>query len=415
MSSYFLVSNCGTTPQSGPNIEILNRQFVNESGDTLRGTINMNGHPISNIADPKQPSDVVNVQYVTNEIMDVNKKINGLNKSVVDMHDVTENLGKLFATNKLEIQKSVDEQKKDVKTLAKQFNNHKEDVMTLANQFMRDIEQLSTSISKDLKKLEGESDAKLKETGKFKSDIFKEILKLKETTFKEIKELQLKMTNINSLQRLENYQRIQKSKGLQFWLSGFYPRGLHPQSSSNFIDLTREDALLHHTGKVQLIYNEHPCLYFDSKSNVISTYEFNDDFTFFFLAKKESGSGRLFTSKEGNKVMGWWHAYDQSLWFDQEIYWPKHESDNKIHLYSLIVKDSYIAFYDGEKSLATAYKAKLSLWKNVVIGKPLNYPTESLIGCVYEVLCYNYALNEEEINKVYTFLKTYYKYSDGSK
>mgnify|MGYP003449337012 FL=1 len=132
MSSYIPVSNCGTTLQSGPNIEILNRQFVNESGDTLRGTINMNGHPISNIADPKQPSDVVNVQYVTNEIMGVNKKINGLNKSVVDIHDVTENLGKLFANTKLEIQKSVDEQKDNVKSLTNQFTEQNDNVKSLA-------------------------------------------------------------------------------------------------------------------------------------------------------------------------------------------------------------------------------------------------------------------------------------------
>ena len=404
MSSYIPVSNCGTTLQSGPNIEILNHQFVNEAGDTLRGTINMNGHQISNIADPKQPDDVVNVQYVTNEIIIVNKKINGLNKSVVDIHDVTEGLGKLVANTKLEIQKSVNEQKVTTTSLANQFTEQKDNVKSLANQFTEQKDNVK-SLANQLNEQKDTTKSLANQFNGLKKDW--EIINM----------------------RMADYSNMLKLGGLKFWVSGYYPYGLL-NSSADYKNLY-DNKPLSIKGKIKLKFEEYKSIYLNGDGRIKSTFAFDKDFTFFFLAKRTSDKGRLFTSSKYNSAMGWWDVYHQLLWVagDLKTTYQRINGDDKLHLWILTCQINGEGvkweFYDGDKLLANVFQVTSSfprvstsqgtkplfpIWGNVVIGLPENNKNESGIGYLYECICFDIVLDFINIKAIKVFLNKYYKY-----
>ena len=111
-------------------------------------------------------------------------------------------------------------------------------------------------------------------------------------------------------------------EGLKFWVSGNYPKGFHPQGHVEYVNLGGENSKLHHNGTLQLAYNEHPCIFFDGKTNIFSVFDFNEEYTFFLLAKKKNKDdiGRMFTSSVGNKLLGWWDKYHQTLWMDEKFH-----------------------------------------------------------------------------------------------
>ena len=371
MSSYIPVSNCGTTLQTGANIEILNRQYVNETGDTLRGTINMNGYQIKNVGDPIDADDVMTNKYITDLVNDIKLQREKLDTNINKFTSDLISISKTIEDHKNERDTNINKFKSDLLSISKTIEDHKNECDTNINKFTSDIK----SISKMIEDYKIESDKKIIS---LQATLLDEIKKIKEN----IASLNLQLTSVSSLERLKAYQIIQKMKGLKFWISGYYPKGFHHQSSDNFVDLSNSSQKgenISHQGQLELRTQDYPCIFLDGETNIKSSFVFSYEYTFFLLGRKlhTKASGRLFSSEKGNNVLGWWETYDQTLWANQEIYRKKHSADKEIHLWIVRVfnKDpesdkGEITFYDGDFHLVTTsfYKTK---YYNVVLGQPV--------------------------------------------
>ena len=64
------------------------------------------------------------------------------------------------------------------------------------------------------------------------------------------------------------------------------------------------------------------------------------------------------------------------------------------------------AFINNEQYHST--RAGVNNWGKVIIGKPLWPAEEAGTGCVYEAICFDKALTDSQITKIYTKLIKYY-------
>ena len=212
--------------------------------------------------------------------------------------------------------------------------------------------------------------------------------------------------------RLTEYLEISKISNIQFWVSAHYPYGFHTYTNW-IIDLVPERNTIIY-GDLKMKFNEHPAFYFNGKTRIISHYKFGTVYTFFLLARKEQAKdiGRVFTSRKGNRLLGWWNIYDRVLWIDQKHIQNNHPADDKIHLWILKSdKENTKEFYDGNEKIYSGKNDNNEEWEEVVLGKPTMYPEESLNGCyVYECICFNVALSELEIFKIRDVLNKYYQF-----
>jgi hypothetical protein len=162
-------------------------------------------------------------------------------------------------------------------------------------------------------------------------------------------------------------------------------------------------------------------MYFDGTSRVKSDYSFGSDVTFFFLAKRTSKGGRLFTSSTSNSVLGWWDTYQKLLWIEGELMTTRDftTGDNKIHLWIMTLKNTPAGFdfslYDGDKliienNVRFPRELRIVTWNQVTIGLPVLFSNEAGTGHVYECLCFDSMLDKNLINTIKLFIKKYYKY-----
>ena len=71
-------------------------RFINESGDIMKGDLNMNGNKLRNIPDPKLGGDAVNKKYVdsiSNMIEGISMKVNKVKNDINDV--ISKNLKEL--------------------------------------------------------------------------------------------------------------------------------------------------------------------------------------------------------------------------------------------------------------------------------------------------------------------------------
>lgn len=249
-------------------------------------------------------------------------------------------------------------------------------------------------------------------TFKYATDILKQI--------KELKEELAKLMKNRYTTQLENYEGVLSNKALKFWISAKFAHGFHGGTLAykNLAD-NKED--LHVNGDLKLKYDTYPGFYFNGSSSIKSQFVFKSEFTFFLLAKKESGSdnsGRIFTSSRANNVFGWWGLSHQVLWLEGESYTDKEKgADSKIHLWILITNRNKLTngsehtYWDGNNKIEiTRTNKTLTPWSSVVIGQPFQFRDEALKGYVYEVICFDKALDNLEIENIKSLLNTYYEY-----
>ena len=394
-------------------LEQIETRFLNEDGDTLRGELNMNGHQIKNVGDPIDSDDAIPKKYLTDLLEDIKFQREKLDTSINTFKSAIESISKTIEAHKNEGDTNINTFKSAIESISKTIEDLKNECDTNINKFKSAIE----SISKTIEDYKIKSDQNIIS---LQAPLLDEIKKTKEN----IASLNLQLTSVSSLERLKAYQIIQKMPGLKFWISGYYPKGFHHQSSNNFVDLSNSSQTgenIAHQGQLELRIKDYPCIFLDGETNIRSSFVFSYEYTFFLLGRKllTKASGRLFSSEKGNNVLGWWESYDQTLWANQEIYRKKHSADKEIHLWIVRVfnKDpesdkGEITFYDGDFHLVTTsfYKTK---YYNVVLGQPVLYKKESLKGYIYEVICFDYGLKDEEIETVRNFIKTYYSYKKG--
>ena len=404
--------------------------FINENGDTMKGDLNMNQNQIIDIREPKTNNEVVNKGYLDNSIKYFDQNV----RNFVDI-EVSQTKSSLT----LELIKLKDNLINIPKLLDTKINDHSNTIEGKFLEYTNQINNYKNQTDKELNKNRNDNEVLVEKITKTKKDILEEINKSIQKTLEETNKtvqksleetnnnFHHKISSISSLKRLEDYNIIHKMKGLKFWISGYYPKGFHHQSPNGFVDLSNSSfgdlvgENISHQGQLKLRFNDYPCIFLDGETNIRSSFNFLYEYTFFFLGRKlhKKASGRLFSSGKGNNVLGWFGIYDQTLWVNQEIYRKKHSSDKEIHLWIVRVFDKdpesakgEITFYDGDFQLVTTsfYKTK---YYNVVLGQPVLYKAESLKGYIYEVICFDYGLNDEEIKTVRNFIKKYYSYKNG--
>ena len=118
--------------------------------------------------------------------------------------------------------------------------------------------------------------------------------------------------------------------------------------------------------------------------------------------------GRLFTSDTGNKLFGYWKDKYGSLFMDEDIKLNgKGVNDGQRYIFTLRNDNGLkTAFINNEQYHTT--RAGVNNWGKVVIGKPLWPAEEAGTGCVYEAICFDKALTDSQITKIYTKLIKYY-------
>ena len=72
MSSFEVTNRCGSVVKnSGLELKDVEPLFLNERGDVMRGTLNMNGNKIINVSsNPINNDEVVNKEYIDRQIKD---------------------------------------------------------------------------------------------------------------------------------------------------------------------------------------------------------------------------------------------------------------------------------------------------------------------------------------------------------
>ena len=82
----------GSQPQKQRNfneMSLMNNRFVNETGDDMHGTLDMNNNNIENINQPKKMNDAANKNYVDNMInkikSELNTRVNNINTTITKM------------------------------------------------------------------------------------------------------------------------------------------------------------------------------------------------------------------------------------------------------------------------------------------------------------------------------------------
>ena len=241
------------------------------------------------------------------------------------------------------------------------------------------------------------------------------------------------------IHRLQSYKDILKTYKPKFWISGFYPYGLHGGSwdykdlsfDTVYMDYIVESKETHETnittiyGNLKLKFDEYSAIYFDGHCRIKSAFSFKTDYTFFLLAKKQNlgnkNEGKFFTSVNKDSVLGWWRNLDRVLWVDNlhkgmagDNVEP-HLSDSNIHLW--ILRSKYDGghkhqFWDENTLLYNEIVndfGYIDNWDNVIIGEPILFKNDSLKAFLYEVICFDKALDNNEIELIKAFLSKYYK------
>ena len=148
-----------------------------------------------------------------------------------------------------------------------------------------------------------------------------------------------------------------------------------------------------------------------SNFNIVSITLYETHYTSFFIGSQDVGAkGRLFTSNIGNRLFGYWDDKYGSLWIDININVNgKGVNDGKtIFIHPKKYNGKKTAFINNEKIYIDSSNGG-RYWGKVVNGQSLNYPGEAGTGNVYEVICFNKAINNSEITTINEKLfKKYY-------
>ena len=126
------------------------------------------------------------------------------------------------------------------------------------------------------------------------------------------------------------------------------------------------------------------------------------------MSQDNGARGRLFTSNAGNKLFGYWKDKYGSLFMDEDIKLNgKGVNDGQRYIFTLRNDNGLkTAFINNEQYHTT--RAGVNNWGKVVIGKPLWPAEEAGTGYVYEAICFDKALTDSQITKIYTKLIKYY-------
>ena len=215
-------------------------------------------------------------------------------------------------------------------------------------------------------------------------------------------------------ERYFDYVFIKDTYKPTFWISGYYNSGLQIINENEHTRLNEVNEL---TGSG---YVSRGVFSYDSNSkafrftpennfSLISRSNYSTHFTFFVIMSQDnSASGRLFTSSTGNKLFGFWKLRYGSIWIEENIdVNGKGVNDGKRYIFTLRNNnDLKTAFINNEQYHES--NAGTNDWGKVVLGAPTSITNEGGKGFIYEAICFNKALSNAQITSIFKKLIKYF-------
>ena len=217
-----------------------------------------------------------------------------------------------------------------------------------------------------------------------------------------------------SVKRYYDYKFIKDNFEPTFWISGYYNKKISVldeevyERTNTLVDLTGNGYISN-----GILTYERNLKRFrftpENQFNIVTKTHYGTHFTFIIIMSQDNGArGRLFTSNAGNKLFGYWKDKYGSLFMDEDIKLNgKGVNDGQRYIFTLRNDNGLKTVYINNEQYHTT-RAGVNNWGKVVIGKPLWSAEEAGTGYVYEAICFDKALTDSQITRIYTKLIKYY-------
>ena len=128
------------------------------------------------------------------------------------------------------------------------------------------------------------------------------------------------------------------------------------------------------------------------------------------MSKDLNSIGRLFNNSAENQLFGFWNNQVGSIWLNGNVKLNHKTNDGKRKFMILRNNDnSKDAWLNGEQYLTNSTEGGRAWGHYVSIGS--NIFNENAKGKMYEVVCFNKALSDDEIKNIIDRLKEYYPFT----
>ncbi len=221
----------------------------------------------------------------------------------------------------------------------------------------------------------------------------------------------------NLTQRYLNYKYINDTFKPTFWVSAFFNQGLLIQDSSTLVNSTNIKEITGNgcaqSGTFTYV-NENDVnisLRLNGSNQILSVAKYQNYYTFFLIMKKDLNSyGRLFNNIIENQTFGFMGNQVGNIWLNADVKASFRVNDGKRKF--MILRNNNgrkDAWLDTERYLFASRAGDSSWGHGVSIGK--NAFNKNALGHMYEVICFDKILNNDDISTISEKLKLYYPFT----
>ena len=182
-------------------------------------------------------------------------------------------------------------------------------------------------------------------------------------------------------------------------------------NSTTIKEITGSDSVNRGTFTFTKEDDDNISLRLDGSNKITSNVKYQNFYTFILIMSKDLNSiGRLFNNSTENQLFGFWSNQVGSIWLNDDVKLNHKTNDGKRKFMILRNNDdSKDAWLNDEQYVTNTGKGDRNWGHYVSIGT--NIHNENAKGKMYEVICFNKALSNDDIKIITDSLKEYYPFT----
>ena len=214
-------------------------------------------------------------------------------------------------------------------------------------------------------------------------------------------------------EKRKSYHNILIKFKPKFWVTAMFPHGFENNKYEHWEikDLSNNDVSVRGSPILKMDDDHKLGIYLNGTTRIVSKHSFTDTFTFFIVCRKRNKDdiGRLITGNWGNIVIGFWNNYIDVVHMNKFIVPGRLVDDTDLYFFMLRVKTNYIDYRNIFHGFVSS-KDNITIphFKNIVIGQPITFTKDHSPGYIYECLCFDYFLNDDDVYIIIDFIKKFY-------
>ena len=246
----------------------------------------------------------------------------------------------------------------------------------------------------------------------------KEYVDSKQSETKTYVDSKISTPNFDNLTvRYLKYSYIKNNFKPTFWVSGFFNQGVKVMDNTTLVnstaikEITGSDSVNRGTFTFTKEDDDNISLRLDGSNKITSNVKYQNFYTFILIMSKDLNSiGRLFNNSTENQLFGFWSNQVGSIWLNDDVKINHKINDGKRKFMILRNNDdSKDAWLNGEQYVTNAGQGDRNWGHYVSVGT--NVFNENAKGKMYEVICFNKALSNDDIEIITDRLKEYYPFT----